>query len=119
MTAETAPGAAETGMLAGVDAYLAKPSPTDAARTGQAVSARGLAVARWGIVAPIRWHRDLTMGSMRRRWDGRAHWLPFGSGGVERGRPVLGAVLPDRLNSVWSIPVAWIGPIRSGSSTSS
>ena len=28
MTAETAPGAAETGMLAGVDAYLAKPSPS-------------------------------------------------------------------------------------------
>ena len=26
---------------------------------------------------------------------------------------------PSRLNSVWSFPVAWIGPIRSGSSTSS
>ncbi len=46
---------------------------------------------------------------------------PFGfQGGVERGRPLLGAVLPrPRLDSVWSFPVVWIGPIRSGSSTSS
>ena len=45
--------------------------------------------------APIRWHRDLIMGSMRRRWDEIAHWLPFGfQGGVEGGRPLLGGVLP-------------------------
>ena len=34
-------------------------------------------------------------------------------GGVERGRPA-GLGTPDPVERVWSIPVAWTGPIRSG-----